>query len=191
MQELLFYALFLLLFAYGTWLLFSSWQELFSNAHSKARKPSDSGIPPQSSTSPLGVDMGPGTVCNAKRSGDVGAEQDRADIAQPNLDPPTVSSHDKPSVTEVATAERQRIEREHRSILAEVLQEILSEHPTPFETIYEKYVEKCNTQECERRLGKPRVRSRVRKAYLREMAEEGKLKRVMKGREYFYVVAED
>jgi hypothetical protein len=39
------------------------------------------------------------------------------------------------------------------------------------------------------RLDKPRVRIRE-KQYLRETADEGKLKRVMKGREYFYVVAE-
>jgi hypothetical protein len=39
------------------------------------------------------------------------------------------------------------------------------------------------------RLDKPRVRIRV-KQYLREMADEGKLKRVMKGREYFYRVVE-
>jgi hypothetical protein len=89
----------------------------------------------------------------------------------------------------VANAERQRIEREHRGILEDVLQEVLSEQPTPFEQIYVRYAERCSTRERGRRLDKPRVRDRV-KVYLREMADSGKLKRVMKGREYFYVVAE-
>lgn len=39
------------------------------------------------------------------------------------------------------------------------------------------------------RLDKPRVRNRV-KRYLREMADEGKLKRVVKAWEYFYVMVE-
>lgn len=113
-------------------------------------------------------------------------------IAHPSLDvsvfsPSNVSSGPS-GMMEVPNAERQRIELEHRGIMEDVLQEVLSEQPTPFEHIYVRYVERCNTLGRERRLDTPRVRDRV-KVYLREMADSGKLKRIMKGREYFYVVA--
>jgi hypothetical protein len=53
--------------------------------------------------------------------------------------PPTVSSYDEPGVAEIAKAERPRIEQEHRSILEDVLQVVLTEQPTSFDAIYEKY----------------------------------------------------
>ena len=45
------------------------------------------------------------------------------------------------------------------------------------------------TRELKKKLDKLRGRTRV-KSYLRDMENEGKLKRVMNVREYFYVVAE-
>jgi predicted transcriptional regulator len=93
-------------------------------------------------------------------------------------------------VTEIAKAERLRIEQEHRSILEDVLQEVLTEQPTSFDAIYEKYSDKCTTRELKKKSDKPRGRYSV-KQYLREMENEGKLKRVMNIREYFYVVAEE
>ena len=99
-------------------------------------------------------------------------------------------SHDDPGVAEIAKAERLRIEQEHRSILEDVLQEVLTEQPTSFDVIYEKYSGDCTSREFEWKLDKPRGRYSV-KQYLREMENEGKLKRVMNVREYFYVVAEE
>ena len=122
-------------------------------------------------------------------------EQDEhGDISQPSIgvsvfSPPIVLS-DPSGMMEIANAERQRIEREHRGIQEDVLKEVLSEQLTPFEQIYERYAERCNMGERRRRLDKPRVRDRV-KVYLREMGDSGKLKRVMRGREYFFVVADD
>ena len=101
-----------------------------------------------------------------------------------------VPSHDDPGMIEIAKAERLRIEQEHRSILEDVLREVLTELPTSFDAIYDNYTDKCTTREFERKLDKPRVRHSV-KLYLREMENEGKLKRVMNVREYFYVVAEE
>ena len=93
-------------------------------------------------------------------------------------------------MTEIANVERLRIEQEHRSILENVLQEVLTEQPTSFDAIYEDYSDKCTTRELKKKLDKPRVRNRV-KSYLRDMENEGKLKRVMNVREYFYMVAEE
>ena len=93
-------------------------------------------------------------------------------------------------MTEIANEERLRIEQEHRSILADVIQEVLTEQPTSFDTIYENYSDKCTSRELKKKLDKPRGRYSV-KQYLREMENEGKLKRVMNVREYFYVVAEE
>jgi hypothetical protein len=93
-------------------------------------------------------------------------------------------------VAEIAKAERLRIEQEHRSILEDVIQEVLTEQPTSFDAIYEKYSSNCTTRELKKKLDKPRGRFSV-KRYLREMENEGKLKRVMNVREYFYVVAEE
>ena len=103
--------------------------------------------------------------------------------------PPTVSSHDEPGVAEIAKAERLWIEQEHRSILEEVLQGVLTEQPTSVDAIYEKYSCKCTSRELKKKLDKPRVRYSV-KQYLRDMEKEGELKRVMNVREYFYVVTE-
>lgn len=187
MLELLFYVLFLLLFVFGAWSLFSSWQRIFAKAESIVCERSNSEITHQSSASQSDVRS------DSKLDGDLDEEAEHGDISQPDIDvsvfsPPSVSS-DPSGMMEVPNAERQRIEREHRGILEDVLQGVLSEQPTPFEQIYVRYVEKCNTRERGRRLDKPRVRDRV-KVYLREMADEGMLKRVMKGREYLYVVAE-
>jgi hypothetical protein len=66
----------------------------------------------------------------------------------------------------------------------------LTEQPTSFDAIYEKYSDKCTTRELKKKLDKPRGRHSV-KLYLRDMENEGKLKRVMNVREYFYVVAEE
>ncbi len=93
-------------------------------------------------------------------------------------------------MTEIANEERLRIEQEHRSTLADVIQEVLTEQPTSFDTIYENYSDKCTSRELKKKLDKPRGRYSV-KQYLREMENEGKLKRVMNVREYFYVVAEE
>ena len=65
---------------------------------------------------------------------------------------------------------------------------MLTEHPTSFDVIYEKYSGKCTTRELKKKLDEPRVRNRV-KSYLRDMENEGKLKRVMNVSEYFSVVA--
>jgi hypothetical protein len=92
-------------------------------------------------------------------------------------------------VAEIAKAERLKIEQEHRSIREEVLQEVLTEQPTSFDAIYDNYSDRCTTRELKKKLDKPRGRYSV-KQYLREMENEGKLKRVMNVREYFYVVAE-
>jgi uncharacterized Zn finger protein len=106
------------------------------------------------------------------------------DDGEIDSDPP---SHDELGVTDIANEERLRIEQEHRSILEDVLQELLTEQPTSFDAIYEKYSGKCTTRELKKKLDKPRGRFSV-KQYLREMENEGKLKRVMNVREYFYVV---
>ena len=187
MLELIFYVLFLVLFVFGAWSLFSSWQKIFAKAESKACEASNSEVTPRPSVSQFDVRD------HSELDRRVDEEEEHGDITQPGIDvsvfsPPIVPS-DPAGMMEVPNAERQRIEREHRGILEDVLQEVLSEQPTPFERIYMRYVEKCNTGERGRRLDKPRVRERV-KVYLREMADDGKLKRVMKGREYFYVVAE-
>lgn len=194
MFELLFYVLFLVLFVFGAWSLFSGWQKIFAPAESKACEPSNCEITHQPSAFQFDIDRKPGTVCDAKTLLEEGDEvKEHRDITQPSIDRSVLSSlnvsSDPAGMMEVPNAERQRIEREHRGILEDVLQEVLSEQPTPFEQIYEKYAERCNTRERGRRLDKPRVRDRV-KVYLREMADEGKLKRIMKGREYSYVVAE-
>jgi hypothetical protein len=122
--------------------------------------------------------MKTGTVCTANCLDDDG---------EIDSDPP---SHDELGVTDIANEERLRIEQEHRSILEDVLQELLTEQPTSFDAIYEKYSGKCTTRELKKKLDKPRGRFSV-KQYLREMENEGKLKRVMNVREYFYVVAEE
>ncbi|RCV63332.1 hypothetical protein C5S53_14370 [Methanophagales archaeon] len=188
MFELIFYVLFLLLFVFGAWSLFSSWQKIFGKAESIACKAGNSEMTHQSSAFQFDVTNRDPLIDPELDEED---EQDEhGDISQPSIvvSQPSVAS-DPAGMMEVPNAERQRIEREHRSILEKVLQEVLSEQLTPFEQIYVKYVERCNTQERGRRLDKSRVRDRV-KVYLRELADEGKLKRVMKGREYFYVVAE-
>ena len=92
-------------------------------------------------------------------------------------------------MAEIAKTERLRIEQEHRSILEKVLQEVLTEQQTSFDAIYEKYSCKCTSRELKKKLDEPRGRFSV-KQYLRDMENEGKLKRVMNVREYFYVVAE-
>ena len=170
MLELIYYGLFLLLYGFGAWMFFNGLQDLITNA-SKASKPQ-----PSASQCDIG-NMKPGTVCTAKHP---------VDIGEIDSDAP---SHDEPGVTEIAKAERLRIEQEHRSILEDVLQEVLTEQPTSFDAIYEKYSDKCTTRELKKKLDKPRGRYSV-KQYLREMENEGKLKRVMNVREYFYVVAE-
>jgi hypothetical protein len=187
MFELIFYVLFLLLFVFGAWSLFSSWQKIFGKAESKVCKRNRE-ITPQPTASQFDVRS------DSELDRQLDEEAEHGDISQSSIDTrvfstATVSTHDDTGMMEVPNVERQRIEREHRGILEDVLEEVLSEQPMPFEQIYVKYVERCNTQERGRRLDKPRVRDRV-KVYLREMADEGKLKRVMKGREYFYVVAE-
>jgi hypothetical protein len=189
MLELLYYVLFLLLFAFGAWSLFSGWQKIFGKAESKACESSNSEITHQPSAFQFDTSNGDHLLDRQ-----LDEEEEHGDIAQPSMDmnvfsTATISSLDETGVMEIPNAERQRIELVHRGILEVVLQEVLSEQPTPFEQIYVKYVEGCNTRERWRRLDTPRVRDRV-KVYLREMADEGKLKRVMKGREYFYVVAE-
>ena len=171
MLELIYYRLFLLLYGFGAWMFFNGLQDLITNA-SKASKPQ-----PSASQFDIG-NMKPGTVCTAKHPGGIG------EIGS------DVPSHDELGVTEIANEERVRIEQEHRSILEEVLQEVLTEQPTSFDAIYEKYSDKCTTRELKKKLDKPRVRNRV-KSYLRDMENEGKLKRVMNVREYFYVVAEE
>ena len=185
MLELLYYVLFLLLFVFGAWSLFSSWQRIFAKAGSKACEASNREVTPQPQFDTGNSDL--------QLDHELDEEAEHSGISKPGIDesvfsPPIVPS-DPPSMMEVPNAERQMIEQEHRGILEDVLKEVLSEQPTPFEQIYERYVERCNTRERWRRLDKPRVRDRV-KVYLREMADEGKLKRVMKGREYFYVMAE-
>ena len=70
-----------------------------------------------------------------------------------------------------------------------MLQELLAEQPTSFDAIYEKYSDKCTSRELKKKLDEPRGRNRV-KSYLRDMGNEGKLKRVMNVCEYFYVAAE-
>ena len=169
MLELIYYGLFLLLYGVGAWTFFNGLQDY---TKSKASKP-------QPSASIFDIDnMKTGTVCTVNRLDDDGEIDSDA------------ASHDETGVTEIAKAERLRIEQEHRSILEKVLQELLTEQPTSFDAIYEKYSGKCTTREFERKLDKPRVRHSV-KLYLREMENEGKLKRVMNVREYFYVVAEE
>ncbi len=74
-------------------------------------------------------------------------------------------------MAEIAKAERLRIEQEHRSIRADVLQEVLTEQPTSFDVIYEKYFCKCTSRELKKKLDKPRVRYSV-KQYLREMEND-------------------
>jgi hypothetical protein len=167
MLELIYYGLFLLLYGFGAWMFFNGLREY---TKSKASKP-------QPSASQFEIsDMKTETVSNAN------CIDDEGDI---DSDAP---GHDELSVTEIANAERLRIELEHRSILENVLQEVLTEQPTSFDAIYEKYSGKCTTRELKKKLDKPRVRTRV-KSYLRDMENEGKLKRVMNVREYFYVVA--
>jgi hypothetical protein len=170
MFELIYYGLFLLLYGFGAWMFFNGLQDLITNA-SKASKP-------QPSLFDIG-NMKPRRVfCTANCLDDDGEIDNDA------------SSHDETGVAEIAKAERLRIEQEHRSILEEVLQELLTEQPTSFDAIYENYSDKCTTRELKKKLDKPRVRNRV-KSYLRDMENEGKLKRVMNVREYFYVVAEE
>lgn len=187
MLELLFYVLFLLLFVFGAWSLFSSWQKIFGKAESIVCERSNCEITHQSSASQSDVRS------DSKLDGDLDEEAEHCDIAQSSIDTRVFSTATVPSepagMMEVPNAERQRIEQEHRGILEDVLQEVLSEQLTPFERIYVRYAERCNTRERGRRLDKPRVRDRV-KVYLREMADDEKLKRVMKGREYYYEMAE-
>ena len=169
MLELIYYGLFLLLYGFGAWTFFNGLHDLITNA-SKASKPQPS---------LFDVDnMKPGTVCTAK---------DPVNIGEIDTDAP---SHGDPGVAEIAKAERLRIEQEHRSILEDVLQELLTEQPTSFDAIYEKYSDTCTTRELKKKLDKPRGRFSV-KQYLCEMENVGKLKRVMNVREYFYVVAEE
>jgi hypothetical protein len=166
MLELIYYGLFLLLYGFGAWMFFYGLRDY---TKSKASKPQ-----------PSPVDIGnmkPGTVCTANSIDDDGEIESDA------------PSHDDPGMIEIAKAERLRIEQEHRSILEDVLQELLTEQPTSFDAIYEKYSDTCTTRELKKKLDKPRGRFSV-KQYLREMENEGKLKRVMNVREYFYVVAE-
>jgi hypothetical protein len=171
MLELIYYGLFLLLYGFGAWMFFNGLQDLITNA-SKASKP-------QPSASPFDIDnMKLETVCTAKHPGDIG---------EIDSDAP---SHDDPGVAEIANEERVRIEQEHRSILEGVLQELLTEQPTSFDAIYKNYSGMCTTRELKKKLDKPRGRFSI-KQYLREMENEGKLKRVMNVREYFYVVAEE
>jgi hypothetical protein len=169
MYELIYYGLFLLLYGFGAWMFFNGLQDLITNA-SKASKP-------QPSLFDIG-NMKLGTVCTANCLDGEG---------EIDSDAP---SHDELGVTEIANEERLRIEQEHRSILDDVLQEVLTELPTSFDAIYEKYSGKCTTRELKKKLDKPRGRYSI-KQYLREMENEGKLKRVMNVREYFYVVIEE
>jgi hypothetical protein len=169
MLELIYYGLFLLLYGFGAWMFFNGLQDLITNA-SKASKP-------QPSLFDIG-NMKLGTVCTANCLDGEG---------EIDSDAP---SHDELGVTEIANEERLRIEQEHRSILDDVLQEVLTELPTSFDAIYEKYSGKCTTRELKKKLDKPRGRYSI-KQYLREMENEGKLKRVMNVREYFYVVIEE
>jgi hypothetical protein len=170
MFESIYCGLFLLLYGFGAWTFFNGLQDLITIA-SKASKP-------QPSASPFDIgNMKPGTVCTAK---------DPVDIGEIDSDGP---SHDETGVAEIANAERLRIEQEHRSIMDDVLQELLTEQPTSFDAIYENYSGMCTTRELKKKLDKPRGRYSV-KQYLREMENERKLKRVMNVREYFYVVAE-
>jgi hypothetical protein len=163
MLELIYCGLFLLLYGFGAWTFFNGLQDY---TKSKASKP-------QPSASPFDIgNMKPGTVCTAKHPGDIG---------EIDSDAP---SHDETGMTEIANEERVRIEQEHRSILEEVLQEVLTEQPTSFDVIYEKYSGNCTTLELKKKLDNPRGRYSV-KQYLREMENEGKLKRVMNVREYF------
>jgi hypothetical protein len=169
MLELLYYGLFLLLYGFGAWMFFNGLQDY---TKSKASK-----LQPSASSFDIG-NMKLETVCTAKDPGDIGEIDSDA------------ASHDETSMTEIANEERVRIEQEHRSILEDVLQELLTEQPTSFDVIYEKYSDKCSTRELKKKLDKPRGRFSV-KQYLREMENEGKLKRVMNIHEYFYVVAEE
>jgi hypothetical protein len=121
MLELIYYGLFLLLYGFGAWMFFNGLQDLITNA-SKA-----SGPQPSASQFDIG-NMKPRAVCTANRLDDGEIDSDGP-------------SHDEPGVTEIANAERLRIEQEHRSILGDVLQEVLTEQPTSFDAIYEKYTE--------------------------------------------------
>lgn len=170
MLELIYCGLFLLLYGFGAWMFFNGLQDY---TKSKASKPQ-----PSAPQFDIG-NMKPGRVFYTANCLDDDGEIDS-----------DATSHDDPGVAEIAKAERLRIEQEHRSILADVLQEVLTEQPTSFDTIYEKYSGNCTTRELKKKLDKPRVRTRV-KLYLRDMENEGKLKRVMNVREYFYVVAEE
>jgi hypothetical protein len=176
MLELIYYALFLLLYGFGAWMFFNSLQDLITNA-SRASKPQ-----PSTFLNDIG-NMKPGTVCTAKYPDGIGELDEASNIAQ-------LDTVDKQSMSEIANEERVRIEQEHRSILADVLQEVLTEQPTSFDAIYEKYSGNCTSREFERKLDKPRGRYSV-KSYLRDIENAGKLKRVMNVREYFYVVAEE
>jgi hypothetical protein len=159
MLELIYCGLFLLLYGFGAWMFFNGLQDLITNA-SKASKPQ-----PSASQFDIG-NMKLGTVCAANHL------EDEREI---DSDGP---SHEELGMTEIANEERLRIEQEHRSILDDVLQELLTEQPTSFDAIYEKYSGKCTTRELKKKLDKPRVRNRV-KLYLRDLENEGKLKRVM------------
>jgi hypothetical protein len=170
MFELIYCGLFLLLYGFGAWMFFNGLRD-YTNA-SKASKPQ-----PSASQFDIG-NMKPGTVCTANCLDDDG-----------EIDS-DVPSHNEPGVTEIANEERLRIEQEHRSIPEDVLQGVLTEQPTSFDAIYEKYSSNCTSRELKKKLDKPRGRYSV-KQYLREMENEGKLKRVMNVREYFYVVAEE
>jgi len=93
MLELIYYGLFLLLYGFGAWMFFNGLQDLITNA-SKASKPQ-----PSASQFDIG-NMKPGTVCTAKYPGGTG-----------EIDS-DVPSHNEPGVTEIAKAERLRIEQE-------------------------------------------------------------------------------
>jgi hypothetical protein len=179
MLELIYYGLLLLLYGFGAWAFFNGLQDLITNAP-KASKPQ-----PSASQFDIG-NMNPGIVCTAKHPGGIGEFDEASDIAQLN----TAPRIDELSMTEIANVERLRIEQEHRSILEDVLQELLTEQPTSFDAIYDNYSDKCTSRELKKKSDKPRVRNRV-KSYLRDMENEGKLKRVMNVREYFYVMAEE
>ena len=89
MLELIYYGLFLLLYGFGAWMFFNGLQDY---TKSKASKP-------QPSLFDIG-NMKPGTVCTAKHPGGIG---------EIDSDAP---SHDEPGMTEIAKAERLRIEQE-------------------------------------------------------------------------------
>jgi hypothetical protein len=117
MLELLFYVLFLLLFVFGAWSLFSGWQKIFAKAESKACERSNSEITPQSSAIQFDT-----SNYDPQLGRELDEEDEHGDISQPSMDmdvfsTATVSTHEDTGMMEVPNAERQRIEREHRGIL--------------------------------------------------------------------------